>query len=177
MGFYVPFDYIKLYSTKEQATKTLEFMKLYTTKQDIITDATAGIGGNSIFFARYYKMINCIEINRNTFGTLKSNLKCFKNCNFYNNDFLSICKMLKQDVIFLDPPWELNYKSKKQSVLGLSDVNIKDIIENLYSYCKIIAIKCPMNFEIVVNSWDFTTHYIYKNKKVNYKIIIYHKYT
>lgn len=177
MGFYVPYNYIKLYSSKDQGHKTLDIIKLYTSKIDIITDATAGIGGNSIFFSNYYNKVNCVEINKNAFTVLKSNLKSYTNSIFYNTDYLEICKHLSQDVIFLDPPWEKNYKNKKKSCLFLSNVSIKNIIENLHKYCKIIALKCPMNFECVVNNWDFTTHYVYKNKRVIYKIIVYHKYT
>lgn len=177
MGFYVPYNYIKLYSSKDQAYKSLNILKLYTSKDSIITDATAGIGGNTITFAGYYKIVNCVEIDNDTFKVLKSNLKLFHNCNFYINDYISICKTLKQDIIFLDPPWEINYKSKKESELEISGISIKNIIENLYTYCRIIALKCPINFECIVNNWDFTTHYIYKHRRVMYKIIVYHKYT
>ena len=177
MGFYVPYNYIKLYSSKDQGIKTLDIIKLYSSKDSIITDATAGIGGNSIIFASYYKTVNCVEIDSDAFKVLKSNLKWFNNCNFNKNDYLCICKTLKQDIIFLDPPWELNYKYKKESGLELSGVPIKNIIENLYNYSTFIVLKCPINFECVVNNWDFTTHYIYRSRKVIYKIIIYHKYT
>lgn len=177
MGFYVPYNYIKLYSSRDQGSKTLDIIKLYSFKDYVITDATAGIGGNSVMFASYYKTTNCVEINKDTFRILMSNLKWFNNCNFYNNDYLFICKTLTQDIIFLDPPWEINYKSKKESRLELSGVPIKNIIENLYNNCKLIGLKCPINFECIVNNWDFTTHYIYKNRRVMYKIVIYHKYT
>ena len=176
MGFHVPYNYIKLYSSKDQANKTLEVLKMYTSQTDIITDATSGIGGNSILFLKYFEKLNCVEINSYAFNILKENLKFYSNVLFYNKDYIEICKHLKQDVIFLDPPWEINYKNKSKTNLKLSKLNIKDIIENLYDYCKIIALKCPLNFECVVNNWDFTTHYIYKYKKVLYKIIVYHKY-
>ena len=177
MGFHIPYNYVKLYSSKDQGIKTLDIIKLYSKNTDTITDATAGIGGNSIFFTKYYKKVNCIEINKDAFITLNYNLKFLSNCKLYNNDYIKVCKNLEQDIIFLDPPWEINYKSKKESNLELSKVNIKDIIENLHNRCKIIALKAPMNFYCIVNNWNFTTHYIYKGRKVLYKIIVYHKYT
>jgi len=177
MGFYVPYNYIKLYSSKDQGLKTLNIIKQYMDKDSVITDATSGIGGNSIFFAPYFKKVNCIEIDKSAFKILKCNLKWFTNCNFYMNDYLSICKIFEQDIIFLDPPWESNYKNKKESDLELSGVPIKNIIENLYNNSKLIVLKCPINFECIVNNWNFTTHYIYKNRRVMYKIIVYHKYT
>ena len=176
MGFYVPYNYIKLYSSKDQGYKTLDIIKLYTKDNDIITDATAGIGGNAIIFAPHYCKVNCIEIDKDAFKILKCNLKRYINCTFYNADYLNICKILKQDIIFLDPPWEQNYKNKTESNLEISNVPIKSIIENLHNDCRIIALKCPMNFECVANNWNFTTHFIYKCRRVMYKIIVYHKY-
>ena len=44
-------DHLKsIYSTWEQAYEINKILKLYISKRDIITDATACIGGNSIFF-------------------------------------------------------------------------------------------------------------------------------
>lgn len=176
MGFHIPYSYVKLYSSRDQGVKTLNILKLYSNPGDIITDATAGIGGNSIIFADYYKAVNCVEIDKDAYSTLEYNLKCYRNCKLYNNDYLKLCKNLVQDIIFLDPPWEDNYKSKRESSLNVSKIPVKDIIENLLSHCKFLALKCPMNFECVVNNWNFTTHYIYKSRRVVYKIIVYHKY-
>jgi len=176
MGFHIPYSYVKLYSSRDQGVKTLNILKLYSNPGDIITDATSGIGGNSIIFADYYKEVNCVEIDKDAYSTLEYNLKCYRNCKLYNNDYLKLCKSLVQDIIFLDPPWEDNYKSKRESSLNVSNIHIKDIIENLLSRCKFVALKCPMNFECVVNNWNFTTHYIYKSRRVVYKIIVYHKY-
>lgn len=176
MGFYVPYNYIKLYSSKEQSVKTLDIVKIYANKNNTITDATAGIGGNSLMFAQYYKCVNCVELDLDAYKIMKNNLKMFKNCNFYNNSYIDICKTLKQEIIFLDPPWESNYKSKEKSKLELSNIPIKNIIENLHNYCNLLVLKCPINFECIVNNWDFTTHYLYKGRRVVYKIIVYHKY-
>jgi 16S rRNA G966 N2-methylase RsmD len=176
MEIYVPQNYIKLYSPYNQGRQTLDVILQYTSRDMIITDGTAGIGGNAIFFSKFFKTVNCIEINPQAFLVLSKNLMKFRNITFYNNDFIKICKTIVQDIIFLDPPWEINYKSKVVSTLNLSDVDIKDVIENLYTNCKILVLKCPLNFECIVNNWIFTTHYIYnKNKKVIYKIMVFHK--
>jgi 16S rRNA G966 N2-methylase RsmD len=175
MGFYVPYDYLKLYSSKTQSEQTLDIILIYANKFNVITDATAGIGGNSIYFS-IFRSVNCVEINFTAFKILIKNLRYKSNINFYNNDFMNIYKKLKNDIIFLDPPWEENYKNKKNSQLFLSNIHIKTIIEKLYIYANLLILKCPMNFECIVNKWNFTTHYIYKHRTVIYKIIVFHKY-
>ena len=45
--------YLNLYTSPNQSQQIMYFLKKYTNKTDIITDATAGIGGNSISFCKY----------------------------------------------------------------------------------------------------------------------------
>lgn len=175
MNFRVPYNYIKLYSSKIQAKQTLDIIFLYASKNSVITDATSGIGGNSIYFVVFNKL-NCVEINKIAFEVLKKNLNNYYNIDYYNNNYCNICYNLKQDVIFLDPPWEKNYKLKKTSILCLNSIPIKDIIDSLYLHADIIVLKSPMNFECVTMNWDFRTHYIYIKKRVIYKIIVFFKY-
>lgn len=52
--------------------------KKFNTKNLVITDATAHVGGNTISFALYkFKLINSIEINFNYFKMLINNIKCY----------------------------------------------------------------------------------------------------
>ena len=44
MSIYVPYNYIKLYSSQRQSIQTMSILKQYSSKDDIITDATSGIG-------------------------------------------------------------------------------------------------------------------------------------
>jgi tRNA G37 N-methylase Trm5 len=175
MNFRVPYNYVRLYSSKIQAKQTLDIIFLYTTKNSVITDATSGIGGNSIYFTSFKKLI-CVEINKIAFEVLKKNLNYYYNIDYYNNNYCNICYNLKQDIIFLDPPWEKDYKLKKNSNLYLNNKPIKHIIDSLYLHACIIVLKCPINFECVTMNWDFRTHYIYIKKRAIYKIIVFFKY-
>ena len=88
----------------------------------IITDATAGIGGNTISFANNFFKVNAIEINKKRFDFLKNNINVynFNNVEIINNDYIKIMKTLKQDIVFIDPPWGgRNYKN-----INLLNINL-----------------------------------------------------
>lgn len=172
---HVPKNYYKLYSTSHQSIQTLNIIKSYCSKTSTITDATAGIGGNSIYFSLFFNKVICIELDKEAYLILKKNLKNYSNIEFYNNDYVSISNLIRQDIIFLDPPWEDNYKTKSASELYLTDTKIETIIENLYNSAKIIALKCPLNFDKQINLWNCTTHYIYGGKKAVYKLLMFTK--
>ena len=177
MNLYVPNNYFKLYSNITQSNQTLRILKLYTTKDDIITDATSGIGGNSVVFSKYYKSVNCVEIDYKAYSILNRNLKLSNNIKFYNNNYLDVGLKIVQDVIFIDPPWERGYKRDPSTNLYLSTIPIINIIDKLSGLCKIVALKCPMNYNVIFKNWEYTTHYIYNGRRVVYKIIILEKFS
>ena len=74
----------------------------------IITDATAGVGGNTISFLQNYGNINAIEIDSDRFSYLKNNINIYdilKKVKLYNSDYTLIYDKLEQDIVFIDPPW------------------------------------------------------------------------
>ena len=87
--------------------------------------------------------------------------------------------MLKQDIVYFDPPWGgAEYKSKKKVDLYLDNINVLDIINEIYNYTKIVALKVPNNFNTVRienNFWYFKIYNITKSKKCIYKLIIFYK--
>ena len=92
--------------------------KIYKTKNIIITDSTANIGGNTISFGLFnFKFINSIEIDELCSRYLIHNINCYnlKNINEIQNiNYLDVYLNLYQDVVFLDPPWEVqNIKKNK----------------------------------------------------------------
>jgi tRNA/tmRNA/rRNA uracil-C5-methylase (TrmA/RlmC/RlmD family) len=94
----------------------------------IITDATACIGGNTYSFSKYFMNINAIEIDFNRYQYLQNNLRVLEtnNVDIYNGDLMVICQMLYQDLIFVDPPWGgPDYKTKESIDLYLSDISSK----------------------------------------------------
>lgn len=171
-------EYVNIYSSPNQSKQIMYFLKKFTTKRDIITDATAGIGGNTIYFSKYYSFVFCIEKLNDCISYLESNLKNFNNTLIINDNCLDILKIIKSDIIFFDPPWGgKDYKNIRSINLHLNNIPIHIIIDNLFKYCKVIALKAPNNYKIKHSEyWKIKQYSIFKEKdKVVFKLIIYHK--
>tara|TARA_B100000768_G_scaffold155480_1_gene152587 strand:- start:1179 stop:1454 length:276 start_codon:yes stop_codon:yes gene_type:complete len=86
---------------------------------------------------------------------------------------------LRQDLVFLDPPWGgMNYKKTNSIDLFLDNINVIDIINNLYHYTRYIAMKIPVNYNITnvnKNFWDWKIYPICTYKKTIYNLIVFHK--
>lgn len=172
MELTIPKKYIKLYSNYDQSSQTLKILKKYSTKNYTITDATAGIGGNAILFAKYYKQVNCVELNIETYNILKKNLKTMNNVNIIPDNYVNIYNKINQDIIFFDPPWEDNYKIKKYSNIFISNIDINIIIDSINDSTLLIALKCPLNFLCNVKNWTYNEFFIFKKTEKIYKLII-----
>ena len=141
---------------KEADIITEMLLNFYKNKFDnfkniIITDTTAGLGGNTISFAKKCTFVNSIEIFKSRFKILENNINIYKfnNVKLYNDNFLNIINDIKQDIIFIDPPWGgPNYKQKKKINILINNINLYDIINDLYNKCKIVGLKLPINFNI-----------------------------
>jgi len=110
---------------------------------------------------------------------LYHNLKEYDNKFIINENCLDILKIIRYDVIFFDPPWGgSNYKYKNNINLYLDNINIIDIINNLYYYknLKFICLKAPFNFNQTFKTiWNYKTYNIYKSDNITilFKFIIY----
>jgi len=176
----IPLNYLNIYTTPRQAEQiNIILSKYINTKECIITDATACIGGNSILFLRDFKFVNVIEKNIDIYDTLIKNLKSFNNKKVYNCSYNIIKFTLKQNVIFIDPPWGGTcYKNKKKIKLYLDNIDIIVIINELYHFADVICLKIPNNFDIScisVDFWSNKIHNIIKHKKCIYKLLIFYK--
>lgn len=165
--------YISTYKIANRITSVVDSMikQLKLNKNNIsITDCCAGVGGNTISFAKYFKNVNAIEINKTRCEYLINNLQVYNlNVNVYHGDFIKINKDIKSDVVFIDPPWGgRDYKSIDKLKLYLSNVNIADLCNMLLQNSKLIVIKIPFNFDID-NFNDIVKHdkKIYKFFKMN----------
>ena len=70
------------------------------------------------------------------------------NVTFYNNDAISLCNRLKQNAIFIDPPWGgPDYKQLAKLSLYLSDIELSQVCKKLYKCTDYIVIKVPTNFD------------------------------
>lgn len=179
MNFIVPYIYKSIYSTNSQSEQINKIILNFINKDSIITDATACIGGNSYFFARDFKFVNSVEKNQEVISTLKNNITNFKNVIVYSCSYNLVKFILRQDCIFIDPPWGgWLYKKKKKIDLYLDNINIIDLIDSLYNYTKIVALKIPNNFNrnnLSTLFWKNKVFHINKNNKTIYKLIIFYK--
>jgi 16S rRNA G966 N2-methylase RsmD len=137
------------------------------TKTITITDATAGVGGNTLSFCKFFDKVNSIEINPHRHIILLNNLKLYENKNYnsYNMNYLNMYKTITQDIIFIDPPWGgKNYKYKKNININLSNNSINDLILLLKDSCKLIVFKLPLNCNLDDIPPEITKYHIYINK-------------
>jgi tRNA/tmRNA/rRNA uracil-C5-methylase (TrmA/RlmC/RlmD family) len=146
---------IGLYSVTDYKTADMISQKIkeyFNTNDIIVTDGTANMGGNTISFGKYFKHVNAIEIVPLHCDIVKNNIDAHKldNIQVICGDFLEKYKTLKQDVIFLDPPWGgKNYKEEKSLDLFLSGRNLIYIVNDLINYAKLLVLKVPRNYNLM----------------------------
>lgn len=124
-----------------------EFINDMNTKEWIVTDATSNVGGSSLGFATQVKQVNAIEISPETFKCLSNNISLFKvdNVVLYNDDYNNIYKELKQDMIFLDPPWAGTEKIPNSDLM-LGNKNLIDVVNDALPNARVIVCKVPKTF-------------------------------
>jgi len=123
-------------------------------KDCTITDGTSGVGGDTIHFSKYFKNVNAVDILKENIDLLSINCSVFNitNVNIIHNDYTKIFNILKQDVLYLDPPWGgIGYKDKINIELEMSEINISKLINliNKGNKCKpLIFLKLPLNVNL-----------------------------
>ena len=161
-------DSVAVYSMTplEESKRIAEIILSYVSKKGIITDMTACVGGDTIRLSHIFKHINAIEISGERCKFLQHNVETYgcKNVSVFHGDCLEMIHGLKQDVIYIDPPWGgKKYKYKKKVNLYLSTTPMWSICNNLQNLSKIIVLKVPLNF----NEEFFVKKLIYDKEKVN----------
>ena len=124
-------------------------------KKLVITDITAGVGGNVLSFASHFKYVNAMEIDITRYNYLCNNIDVYgySNVNCYNVDStyaMIECDDIAQNIIFFDPPWGgSNYKYQELLKLDFGDYSIETVIRILFQRpCnKLIIVKLPNNYD------------------------------
>ena len=119
-----------------------------------IIDGCAGIGGNTLSFAKYFSKVTAVELSTSRCEMLKNNLQLLgfgDKVEVVNADF---CKMIKAlpwyDVVFLDPPWGgKDYKKECLLDIFMGDMSIQDVCVKLEGKTGLVVLKLPKNFNIV----------------------------
>jgi hypothetical protein len=126
---------------------------LVKTKEITITDCTAGVGGNVLSFAKKFNHVNAIEISKERFDMLENNINIYKlqNIMTFNINALDIIFTLKQDIVFIDPPWGgREYKEKQNIRLFLGHIGMEQL-SNMFlnnKICKYVILKLPTNYDL-----------------------------
>jgi 16S rRNA G966 N2-methylase RsmD len=148
----------------------------------IITDGTAGIGGNVIDFSKHFLQVNAVEINKVHYEVLKNNVEAIdlKNVKTYNDNFLNFVDLFKyqNSIFFIDPPWGgKSYKNFKYFNLKLGKIMIYDVINILFKKgYKYVFLKAPINLNVspILSSSLYSNYNIHKNINGNMLLIIFY---
>lgn len=138
----------------DEADLITEIILKETNDNNIILDAMAGSGGNTISFCNSFKFVHSVESDINRFNILKNNTTQYKfnNSKIYFNDCLNIIDINNFDIIFFDPPWGgKNYLKQNKVELSISGFKIWMILKYILSEnnkCNIF-LKIPSNFDLL----------------------------
>ena len=132
------------------------------TPQSSITDATACVGGNTVSFARVFATVNAIELDAIRCDMLYNNIEfCRRNSEgnlsrrlvgtvrIYTNNCLEIVPRLRQDIVFLDPPWGgKDYKAKSIVSLFVDSKPLHEVVLTCLAHAKYVCLKLPKNADL-----------------------------
>uniref|UniRef100_A0A6C0BIR1 Trimethylguanosine synthase n=1 Tax=viral metagenome TaxID=1070528 RepID=A0A6C0BIR1_9ZZZZ len=148
----------------------------------IITDATSHVGGNTLsFHLSGFKTVHSVEIDPQICQMLIHNLQTYHlpTEHVHYGDYVAICRDLRQDVVFLDPPWGgPDYINNPCLDLYLGTTNIVEVCADLMSQhrASLIVLKVPINYNFScllnkLNTQNFLTHKVYRGTHHSYNII------
>ena len=128
------------------------YYKKYGKYPNIIVDATANVGGNTISFSKRADIVYSFEIKLITANILSHNLQVngINNVNVINDDFKKYINNLfldDVDMIFIDPPWYINNMPNKGMSIDTNKSPIDEIIVSIKNIKDIlVAIKVPKKY-------------------------------
>ena len=131
-------------------------------------------------FANHFRFVNGIEIDNLRESFLRNNVKAYKlrNVSTYCEDSLKMLYKLKQDVIFIDPPWGgKSYKEYEKLSLKLSGKSLEDICNEHLQSVKMIVLKLPLNYDLesFYYSVSSTRMYVYELKRMFVLVVLNNK--
>lgn len=150
----------------------------------IITDTTAGVGGDTIAFASMFNHVYAIELNELRATYLKNNISVYDldNVSVINDSCLTVLPTItNHNVVYIDPPWGgRSYKKYKViNELHIGETSIEDLCNNILSSnmsCipRAIVLKLPTNYNIlnVYNKVNSSKIYLHELKKMSIIVII-----
>lgn len=123
----------------------------------IITDGTAGVGGDTITLAKSgFGGVNSCEIIPEHCRVVANNVSVFELDSIVRvvcGNYMDVYRTLKQDIVYLDAPWGgINYEDNEDSsgLRMFGGVKFVTFVKQLLSNggAKLIALKVPADFSI-----------------------------
>jgi hypothetical protein len=136
-----------------------------TLSNSIVTDCTAGTGGDTIAFSYLAKHVNAIENAIDQYELLEDNCRIAdrQNIKLIHDDCMNVIDKLYQDVIIIDPPWGgSGYKNYNNLQLSLSGYGI-DFVANYAKRFGTVFIKLPLNADLT--NIPIENKFLINNKK------------
>ena len=162
-------------------------VKKINTKFLSIIDANAGIGGDTIYFSKYFQNVHAIEKNDIHFNVLKNNINALhlKNVSLYEGNFINIIKEHNltniKNILYMDPPWG-GPEYKKQDFIDLeieldkpNEKKLHEVMNELFKYFNIIFLKAPINIKIIKSNFLFKNIFFRNDPEKKILLIIFSK--
>lgn len=194
------FCYITIREIADTITKIICYHLLehnLNPQKCIISDYTAGVGGNVLSFAKFFKYVYAIEIDELRAEYLDNNIDIY---GFKNIEIINECaiefnnnKLIETNpnIIFIDPPWGgSGYKNNDNLILSIGKINLEELVINIVSQFsnhynqiinsnpkekynnynnKFIILKLPKNYDV-----EYFYNYVKtRNNFKNYNICMY----
>ena len=126
-------------------------------RETVVTDGTASIGGNIFELATLFKGVNAVEFDGDRVQMLANNVELLglsMRVWVWHGDiskvFVAHTTNLRQDVLFLDPPWGgPEYWKQHRFCLFLNNMNLRQVCNLWANSTRLIALKLPCNFDFV----------------------------
>ncbi len=114
-----------------------------------IIDLTAHIGGNTILFGKMFKSVTAVEIDKNAYECLNSNVDLYglKNVETILGDSTEVYKNIDADIAFLDPQWTgFGYKFHDTLELHMGSIPVSLFTKELLKKYSYVILKLPRNY-------------------------------
>ncbi len=135
----------------QEAEYISELIKNDLGKEIHIFDCTAGLGGNTISFAKHFNHVTSIELCESRFKMLEKNVNVYglENVTLRNDNCLKLLE-LNCSCYFLDPPWGgPSYKQNTLTKIKLDNMTLGEITGLIKSKNKVpIYFKLPFNYDL-----------------------------
>ena len=145
----------------------------------ILMDSTAGMGGNTIHFSKFFRKVISIDIDSTHFNVLKNNVESLslKNIELCHDTFVNHMDK-KIDVLFFDPPWGGNsYKKFKYFNLTFQHQPIHQILNDMHAKkIPVVMFKAPINLNVnpIVENVNYEHLHICKNPKKTMLLLLFY---